>query len=430
MQRHDFIRSLASVLAIPLAAGAAPAAEPFNVLVLGDSIAWGQGLKNDSRWRTTIVDRLAAKLGRPVVEVPSELHSGASIGLGDLNQIADTTRDHVAVDRYAPRYADANAQTATPAQSSSFELSYLKEGAYAGEIPSYTPTVLRQLDDYDAGPSRDTRIDLILLSAGINDVGVTRLLDPIADRRYVREAIRVHCHDHLVALLDRLRARFVEANPNCIVIVLSYYPMIGDDSVDIPPVRDLVRALLGSPVQTKAQARSQGIERGAASITATTSDITGSASRYTLAKPGETPGATPTRKLNVIARALVAAANRFFTQSEAAIDEAVADANRAPFSPNFVHVTPNIDPLHTVFTYQPDPQLWSLKDGTIAPEDELVAERYAICDRLGTERHDLDPSAISACRIASIGHPNVIGAEQYADSIWNAILARLPKAAS
>jgi len=430
MQRHDFIRSLASVLALPLAAGAAPTPEPFNVLVLGDSIAWGQGLTNDHRWRTTIVDRLAARLGRPIVEVPTDVHSGASIGLGDLNQIADTSRNHVANDRYAPRYDDANTKSGTAVQSSSYELSYLEEGKYAGEIPSYTPTVLRQLDDYDASPSQDTRIDLILLSAGINDVGVTRLLDPIADRRYVREAIRVHCHDHLLALLDRLRARFVEPNPNCIVIVLSYYPMIGEDSLDIPPVRDLVRALLGSPVQTRAQARSQGLERGAASITATTSDLAGNASRYTLAKPNENTETTPPRKLNVIARALVAAANRFFDQSEAAIDEAVADANRAPFSPNFVHVTPNVDPLHTVFTIQPDPQLWSLKNATLAPEDELVAERYAICDRLGIERHDLDPSAIAACRIASIGHPNVNGAEQYADSIWNAIVPRLPKAAS
>ncbi|MBD5655918.1 MAG: hypothetical protein IAI50_12170, partial [Candidatus Eremiobacteraeota bacterium] len=391
----------------------------------GDSIAWGQGLTTDHRWRQLVTRRLGAKLQRPIVELPSALHSGATIGIGDRNEIADTSRDRVALDRYSPGYASALSADGSRARSSTFELSYLKEDPLAGEIPSQTPTVFRQIDDFDTGPYRDAKVDLIFVSAGINDVNVARLLDPVADRVYVRQLIDAHCRYHLTALLDRIRVRFVEPNPACIVVVLSYYPMIGDDSLAIPPVRDLVRALLGSPVETKAQRRDQSFERGAAALTANTSDLGGAAYRYTVAEPGEAANAAPRRKLSFLARAIVGAANRFFEQSEIAIGAAGDDANRKPFTPNFVHVTPNIDPLHTVFTVQPDPQLWSVTLDGILPEDEVAAERVKICDRLGIERHDLDPSAINACRIASIGHPNANGAEQYASSICAALEPRL-----
>ena len=428
MKRETFLRSIASFSAVPmlLAVAPAPGARPFRVLVFGDSIAWGQGLEASHRWRALVIGRLRAKLGRDVVEVSSELHSGATIGLGDRDQLDETPRDHVSYESYSPKYVDAAASGPTNAPSGSFEHSYLEEDALAGEIPSSTPTVLRQIDDFDDGPDRDTPIDLILLSAGINDVAVTRLLDPLADRRYVAEAIEVHCHRHLVALLDRLRVRFVEPNPACTVVVLSYYPMIGKDSLALPSTGELLKALLDSPGATRTQERARSIERGASILTGDASGtLGGDDARPATLRAAASSQIRQQRRQGAIVRALVAAADRFFRESEAAIDRAVADANRTPFSPAFVHVTPGIDPDRTVFTVARDPQLWSLQSDAFEAEDEVAVRRSAICERLGIDRHDLDASAVKECYVASIGHPNVAGAERYADAIWKALEPRL-----
>jgi lysophospholipase L1-like esterase len=415
MDRSAFVRSLAAALAVPgLPACPQPAGKPFNVLVFGDSIAWGQGLEPDHRWRSLVECRIAGALQRPAFEVPSDIHSGATIGIGDRGQIEERPRDHVGRDLYTPRYADAATASAARPVTADFELSFLdatpadRNANFDGEIPSSTPTVLRQIDEFDAGPYRDLPIDLIFVSAGINDVGVTRLLDPLASRTYVREAIDAHCRHHLVALLDRMRVRFIEPNPSCLVAVLSYYPMIGPKSLDVPPTRELLAALLTSPTATRKQANARGIERGAVSL------------------PAEVGVAAPPERQTALVRELVGAAARFNELSERAIGLAVDEANRAPFSPNFVHVVPGIDPDRTVFSS--DAELWSLRQlpgGQLGPEDEVARARIPICHRLGDDLHDLAKSATQQCDIASLGHPNDSGAQQYADAIWAAIEPKL-----
>jgi lysophospholipase L1-like esterase len=427
VDRIDFVRSLAAALAAPaVAAPPALAANPFGVLVLGDSIAWGQGLRPDHRWRALLERRVALALGRLVFEVPSDVHSGATIGIGDRGQIEERPRDHVAREIYTPLYADPGTATASGDRTANFEQSFLGATAsgasanYDGEIPSSTPTVLRQLDEFDAGPNSATPIDLVLVSAGINDVGVTRLLDPLANRRYVAEAVDAHCHHHLVALLDRIRVRFLEPNPRCVVVVLSYYPMIGAGSVWLPPPRVLLSALLTSPTATRKEVRARSVERGAVSLAG---DINASGDAATQTVAAATAPAKPVPEERAPPRSLVAAASRFFELSERAIDLAVREANRAPFSAGFIHVTPDIDPNHAVFSS--DPELWSLRPRSNAAEDEVARERAEICRTLGDELHDIPPSSTQECTVASLGHPNVAGAERYADAIWSALAPQL-----
>src|SRR5918995_7520419 len=73
-------------------------ARPLNVLVLGDSLMWGQGLSPENKsWRHLEI-WLAQQTGRPVTE-RSEAHSGAVIETADADatRIADDGEVNVAV---------------------------------------------------------------------------------------------------------------------------------------------------------------------------------------------------------------------------------------------------------------------------------------------------------------------------------------------
>lgn len=63
------------------------AGRPLNVLVLGDSVMWGQGLRPENKSWHHLKIWLAQHTGRPVIE-KSEAHSGAVIVAAN----ADETR--------------------------------------------------------------------------------------------------------------------------------------------------------------------------------------------------------------------------------------------------------------------------------------------------------------------------------------------------
>jgi lysophospholipase L1-like esterase len=381
IDRATFVRSLTAAAALP----APPAQRSFNVLILGDSIAWGQGLKPEHRWRTLLIDRLGEVLKREVREISGEIHSGATIGIGDYNQIGDPGL-------YQPGKR---------------EKSYLDKGPYGGEIPSATPTVLAQLDALDASPDKDAPIDLVVISAGINDVRVTRLLDPYARDRFIADLIQLHCRLHLTALLDRVRTRCVERNPACRVAVLSYFEMVSADSTDFPSLRDFIAALLSQPPHTRAEARRKSELQGVAEATQAVNPP----------KPYASFADLPD-----VAKRMIEAAQRFYAESEKAIGQAVDDANRPPFSQAFVHVTPRIALDQAVFVTPGPSALWAVRftDGSILPLDEVAALRQPLCLEIYSPEHD--NASLNECRIASLGHPNVAGAQRgYFEALWDAI---------
>jgi lysophospholipase L1-like esterase len=393
IDRGSFARSLAAVLAFPGAVAADPAAaqaiRPFNVLILGDSIAWGQGLLPGHRWRDLLVSKIGAVLKREVATIAPQIHSGATIGLGDRNEI---DQDGL----YQPDI-DAPGHEGT-------EL--LENGPFSGEIPSSTPTVFAQLDALDTLDPNDP-IDLVVVSAGINDVRVARFLNPLASTKFVADLIDLHCRRHLAALLDRIRVRCVDRNPGCRVVVLSYYQMVSDQSVNFPSVYDFVSAVFTSPPRSPAERRNRRV-------------IVGIAEAEQLSNEAATATGAPATVPDLVKR-VAAAAKRFYDGSESAIDHAVADANRIS-PPAFVHVTPRIETNQALYVVPAKASyLWS---ATIVghrppdPTDEAAAERLPLCTKLyGTKG-----SALNECDIASIGHPNVAGANDgYFEAVWSAI---------
>ena len=109
----------------------------LNMLVLGDSILWGEGLKTEHKSWYQVKTWLEANTGRVVVE-RIEAHAGAVIESGSVD----------------------DSRTATN-----------------GDVNVALPTVNEELDNAIRFYSDRSTVDLVLISACGNDVGVQNLLN-------------------------------------------------------------------------------------------------------------------------------------------------------------------------------------------------------------------------------------------------------------
>jgi hypothetical protein len=155
--------------------------DTFVMLVMGDSIQWGQGLRSDLKFHS-IVERHLGRGGAMGVYKTVHAHSGATIGVGSNHQ----------------------------------------ENPVYGEVPTSHPTVLQQVDLYNDDA---TLVDLVLLDGGINDIGVNDIINPLGDDDLVH-LTRKHCFEDMKVLLGKVTQRF----PNAKVIVTGYYQIVSDDS--------------------------------------------------------------------------------------------------------------------------------------------------------------------------------------------------------
>jgi microsomal dipeptidase-like Zn-dependent dipeptidase len=176
----------------------------YRMLVLGDSVAWGQGLQEHEKFYSLIEAHVRT---RPEYSGDNAIgfykavlaHSGARIGIND-----DGTRD----------------TTMRPPCD--------------GEMPTPWPTILQQCESFDQQPET---VDLVVLDGGINDVNVDRILSPLVDGDELRRLTELHCYEHMLALLEALLKKYSNAR----VVVTGYYPIISAQS----DIRALTALLLG-----------------------------------------------------------------------------------------------------------------------------------------------------------------------------------------
>jgi hypothetical protein len=178
-----------------------PSAEdPIQMLVLGDSIMWGQGLKTEHKFSWRVKCWLQEKTGREV-QTRIEAHSGAHLE-GIFTNLPFESDD--------------------------------------GEINLPFPTINEQLDAAAQfyGPSRPD-VDLILIDGCINDVDVSNLLNVSTTPEWLRETIAKSCGAGMHKLLRRVTENF----PNAQVMVTSYYRVISSETEDNAFIRLLVKKL-------------------------------------------------------------------------------------------------------------------------------------------------------------------------------------------
>ena len=317
----------------PAAARLAP-----HILVLGDSITWGQGLQPAEKFPELVLQRLSPGAS-PKQYITRVAHSGAVIGEKPATHTAAATLD--------------------------------------GEIPAGTPTVWQQL--YDPRITRP-HYDLIIISACINDVQVKTLLDPLSPN--LSKRVRDDCGRRLTALLSGVRVRFLRGAPKTRVIVMGYYPILSMKSL----------------TSARSPNEFQMLE---AFLRATAHPLT--------AKKG--PDLT---RLLIVQRA-----QQFNALSDASISGSVIAAN-ATKPAQFVYARPAIDNDHAAYVDPPGASwIWEVTTRPphtpMRPEDDVVSQRAAACAKRYPK-----PVDRTFCDIASLGHPNRIGEQRYADAAYKA----------
>ena len=206
--RREFLRSaaigaglaasggIAEVLASPLVRGdVGPAslvtqARPFDILVIGDSIMWGQGHKEEQKFSSRVERWVRTNLADVEVRRHVLAHSGARI------------KPNASEDAKPPTH---------------------------GEVPNHFPSVTAQLERAPGMTSlqRDN-VALVLMDGGINDVGTKVILnlDPTVGRSWIRKLTRERCVDRMRGLLPQVAGAF----PNAKVVVTNYFQIVSEKS--------------------------------------------------------------------------------------------------------------------------------------------------------------------------------------------------------
>ncbi|MEH7308586.1 SGNH/GDSL hydrolase family protein [Neobacillus drentensis] len=168
--------------------------DTFHLLVLGDSVSWGQGLGPHEKHYSLVSNTVKSRLGNIGSYTTVLAHSGAIIGVDD--------------------------KSSNP--------------VWDGEVPTSYPTILQQVDRFVGEPDK---VDLVILDGGINDVNMRVVLNPFS----TEDLAPLHhkyflCHTK--KLLDKVHSTFKKAK----IILTGYYPPVSEHS-DLAAVEVLLVAL-------------------------------------------------------------------------------------------------------------------------------------------------------------------------------------------
>ena len=247
------------------------AKRPFNIVAIGDSIVWGQGLATEQKFTSLTREWLEQRLRVPVT-LAVFAHSGAVI---------------------ARRPDDASCTYKT---------------VYAGEPPNLAPSITAQAwwaagkgPPMCAGGPRSVapndEVDLVIMDGGINDVDIAHILNPAFTE--LLALTRKSCRVGMTSLLGDVATLF----PNASVLVTGYYPIVSeasDISVLGPALFNV--GLLGIPSQVTAFARGYGGNCSSPTRSNTVAQCSCCSSRYAVNSGGPI-GATSVLSTHASARA-------------------------------------------------------------------------------------------------------------------------------
>src|SRR5437588_654336 len=182
----------------------------LNLLVLGDSILWGQGLKDEHKAWYRVKVWLQQTAGRDVREKIAA-HSGA------LLELAGPT----------------GAGSAIPLD---------------GEVNSAVPTVNEELDDALRFYPDASQVDLVLVDGCINDVSVFNLLNAGNTTDGISQLSNSRCGPPMEALLNKTARSF----PSAHIIVTGYYPIISEMTPNSLLLRAVARLFYQQPSSPQA----------------------------------------------------------------------------------------------------------------------------------------------------------------------------------
>lgn len=337
---------------------------PLQVLVIGDSIMWGQGLREEEKFSARVKCWLQSKINRPV-EIHREAHSGAVISLSAPAP---------------PPFVSAN-----------------------GEVNLTTPTINEQLDqairfysNLRAEPA------LILLNGCINDIGVKNLLAASTPLDELRANVRKSCGADMQLLLQRVRQSF----PQAYVMVMSYYRIVSPQTADNAFLRLLVKKLnsqrTNAPKLSDKEMRQRLIALSEEWYRTSTASLLDAVTKTNQSE------ATP--KVSFVE-----------------IDYGPEHVFAAPESLlwNFMFASTNVSGFAKIIVllsfgtaaYKPDDHV---RESRVKSCEETFKKPKGIKEEKAQKERRKDLFLI--CRYASLGHPNHMGALIYAEAIKGRLL--------
>ena len=237
--------------------------------------------------------------------------------------------------------------------------------ALDGEVPDSYPTIQQQCANYQ-GTTDD--VDLVIVDGGINDVNSFILDNPFLDHDDLQERIVKHCYGDMLTLLEAVAAKFT--GPKTRIVLLGYYQILSDysDRERVPHVCGLHGIHLADILE----------------------------------------------KLGSLVLDKIFSQHAFFAEQSALnLRRAALEVNGRLGAERIVFVLPPFGPQNAMLA--PDSWIFGI-DRDLQPEDPFAADRHAICDRDETDliqRH--------VCYLASVGHPNVTGAQKIAEAVLQAL---------
>jgi lysophospholipase L1-like esterase len=322
-----------------------------KVARLGDSIIWGQGLREENKWSSLLRQWLETASGAPV-DIDVFAHSGARM------EAAAAPELH-------------------------------------GEVPFASPSIPTLAQRIVGNAAYAQSLDLIVLDGGINDVQVSRILNPRTAPNEIRRDARRYCLENMRGLL----ATLYDACSNARIVVLGYYPIVTDETSFLEIAKVLVGFLsVFDPANPWLNAR-VAID------------------------------AAPALKATMVANsaAFAQTANNSFRQAAEELNQRAARDNRER-QPVAVVADPGWRPEHgygagATRVWQLDtPIIWP-----ITPPFEMWRTNDELYDfRIGRRGPCNDARAAVPnwpytewlfCRVAGVGHPNLVGAAALANAI-------------
>ena len=338
------------------------AGAPLEMLVLGDSIMWGQGLKPEQKFSWRIKCWLQDKTNREVKQTVFA-HSGAII--------TGTTE--------TPKYKSND-----------------------GEVNLPYPSINEELDHARAfyGPGK-TKVNLILLDGCINDVDVSNLLNVTTEPEWLRERINTSCK---LAMHNLLR-RVTESFPNAQVIVPSYYRIVSDSTADNAFIRLLAKSLNNERPEAKRMSDKEMRDR-----------LIKLSELWYRESTADLREAVNTMNSELAAQNLPPRVS--FVEIDFWPEHSFSAAETLLW--NFIFGSTNLSGLRKFIV------ILSFGTNAYKPNDEVRESRIRSCKETfkepkGVKETPAEKSArkdrLLICRYASLGHPNQMGALVYTEAI-------------
>lgn len=196
---------------------------PFEMLAIGDSVMWGQGLPYQHKFSFRTKHWLESEIfeNKRAVNLFVGAHSGATIELNDEEGF----------DPLKTYNGEINIYTPSIKQQVDDAFNWYKNGiipkGYEESIPEQSGKRLPEsLECYGGSPVLPENVDLILVNGGINDLGAKNLVNPTFSRDKIKKRAKEYCGDSMETLLGKISGEF----PNARIIVTGYFPLISKET--------------------------------------------------------------------------------------------------------------------------------------------------------------------------------------------------------